>query len=113
MDNEKKVLCLKDGDKIAIKKDLKENLIMFGFSEELADKTAKIVFLESVSNLDFEGIGDDKIKKEAEILMQDFLKNNHKNLTPPMFLLQLLFDVIRKTSEHYIVIENDVKGGCT
>ena len=114
MDKEKKILRLKDGDKIVIKKDLKEHLMMFGFPEKHADKVSRIIFLEGTSNVSADCIpGDESIKKKAERLMQDFLKNNHKNRTPPMFLLQLLFDVIRKTSEHYLVIETNVEKGDT
>jgi len=109
MNKEKKILCLKDGDKIIIKKDLKEHLMLFGFSEDHADHVAKIIFLEGSSYVSAKDIPCDKeIKKNAEELMKKFADDNYKNRTPPMLLLKLLFDIIRKVSDHYIVVKSDV-----
>ena len=114
MNKEKKILRLKDGDRIVIKKDLKEHLMLFGFPEKHADKVARIIFLHDLTNVDIERFPDDeRVKKKAQDLMNDFLDKNHKNRTDPMLLLKLLFDVIRKVSDHYFVIESNVEGRYT
>jgi len=95
MDKEKKILRLKDGDKIIIKKDLKEHLMLFGFPEYHADQIAKIIFLHDVTNVSFENIPGDKCtKKNAQELMKKFMDDNHKNCTEPVLLLKLMFSFV-------------------
>ena len=109
MSLEKKVLRLKDGDTITVKKDLKEHLMRFGFHEEDAVRISKMVFLEGVSYVSAKAIqGQEKIKERADELMKEFLDKNHTNRTPPVYLLKLFYDVIRKISDHYLVMESDM-----